>query len=288
MTKCHPLIEPMIQNLHANGRLRVWTLVVTILGDVVQPRGGVISMSDLLTLTDHMSIDSGAIRTALSRLLKEKWVVGKKTGRTSSYAFGPKGLETFEPASERIYASVSSDDTNEWLLAVLPPRRAKERQSMQDTLKKTSALQTTAGLALWPKKTAPDMGMLNAMECLCFEGTLQNIPAWLKSELAPPEAEIVVQKFIEKYNSLRDLPPDLTALDAMIARILMLHDWRRLVLRYAPVPQVLQPEHWSMPQAHRLVMDCYNGLVRESELHWKEPLSSKGQAILAARFNPDT
>ena len=288
MTKCHPLIEPMIQNLHANGRLRVWSLVVTILGDVVQPRGGVISMSDLLALTDHMKIDSGAIRTALSRLSKEKWVVGKRTGRNSSYAFGSKGRESFEPASERIYAGVSTTMTDEWVLAVLPPLRAKKRQSIQEALQKTNALQSATGFALWSKPNTPSQEILSNLDCLCFEGTLKNVPAWVKSELAPPEAEIVMQKFIAKYSDLRDLPPDLSPLDAMVARILMLHDWRRIVLRYNPVPQALQPDQWSMPQAHALVADCYKRLVFESESYWPTPLTDKGQAIMATRFNPGT
>jgi phenylacetic acid degradation operon negative regulatory protein len=278
----------MIENLHANGRLQVWSLIVTILGDVVQPRGGVVSMADLLTITGHMNIEAGAIRTALSRLAKEGWAVSEKTGRTSSYAFGVKGQKMFTPASDRIYTSIQADHCDEWVLAILPPNRAKERKEMQEVLADTNALQSTAGFALWPKNSAPNSKFLNHLECLCFDGALQNVPAWVKAELAPPESKIAMQAFIENYTDLRDLPPELPALDALVARILMLHDWRRLVLRYPTLPPALQPNGWPMPNAHALVAECYKNLVPVSEQHWPTPLSPNGQAILAARFNPDT
>jgi len=278
----------MIQNLHANGRLRVWSLIVTILGDVAQPHCGVISMADLLAITGHMNIEAGTVRTALSRLAKEGWAVSKKTGRTSSYAFGVKGQKMFVPASDRIYASVRVDKMDDWVLAILPPSRAKERKLMQEVLADAYAFQNTAGFALWPKNNAPDAEFLGNLECLCFNGNLQNVPAWVKAELAPPEAEIATQTFIENYTSLRELPPSLPALDALVARILMLHDWRRLVLRYPALPSDLQPDQWSMPNAHALVADCYKNLASISEHHWPTPLSPNGQAIIAARFNQDT
>ena len=288
MTECHPLIRSVIKKLHANGRLRVWSLIVTILGDVAQPRGGVISIADLLTITDHMDIEAGAIRTALSRLAKEGWAVSEKTGRTSSYTFGVKGQKMFAPASDQIYASVHVDDVDEWVLAILPPNRAKERKVMQEVLADTNALQSTPGFALWPKNNAPDLEFLSNLKCLRFDGDLQNVPAWFKAELAPPEAETAKQAFIKNYTCLRNLPSNLPALDALVARILMIHDWRRLVLRYPALPPVLQPNGWPMPQAHELVAECYKNLVPVSEQHWSNPISPSGQAIIAARFTPNT
>jgi phenylacetic acid degradation operon negative regulatory protein len=278
----------MIKNLHANGRLRVWSLIVTILGDVAQPRGGVISLADILTITGHMNIEAGAIRTALSRLAKEGWAVSEKTGRNSRYAFGAKGQKVFAPASDQIYASVQVDDVDEWVLAILPPNRAKERKVMQEVLADTNALQSTSGFALWPKNNAPNPEFLGNLECLCFDGGLQNVPAWFKTELAPPEAETATQAFIKNYTCLRNLPSNLPALDALVARILMLHDWRRLVLRYPILPPDLQPNQWPMPNAHALVAECYKNLAPVSEQHWSTPISPNGQAILAMRFNPNT
>lgn len=288
MTQCHPIIKPLIDDLHASGRLRVWSLVMTILGDVVEPRGGVISMSDLLELTDHMNIETGAIRTALSRLAKEQWVVAKRTGRNSEYRFGTQGRDAFDPAAKRIYAYPEIDQSNNWTLALLPSLRAKQRQELSTKLHRLGALHTTNSFALWTTENTPDLNALTDLDCMVMQGNLRHAPDWLKSELAPPQVEQAVQKFIAKFAPLQSLPNNLPPKDAAIARILLIHDWRRMVLRFAPVPQALQPENWSMPRAHGLTAQCYKSLITDSELHWPTPASAQTLAILAARFNPDT
>jgi phenylacetic acid degradation operon negative regulatory protein len=260
MNERQSLITPLIRDLHETGRLRVWSLVITILGDVAQPMGGSMSMADLLTLTDRMEIDQGAIRTALSRLAKEEWVISTKTGRTSSYAFSAGGRAAFEPASARVYAAQYAPSGNDWVLAVLPPQRAKDRQAMQKTLSETFALQTIGGVALWPLSLAPKRGYLEQLGCLCFTGQLDRIPEWVKTEFAPPEAEAMAKRFLAKYKDIATFKGTLPPQDAMIARVLLLHDWRRMLLRYPVVPTTLQPNEWSMPAAHSLVVKTYTKL----------------------------
>lgn len=281
MSAKHPLITPLVRDLHDAGRLRVWSLVITILGDVAHPRGGNMSMAELLTLTDHMEIDQGAIRTALSRLSKEEWVIATKTGRTSSYAFSTGGRAAFEPASARVYAAQYAPDGNDWVLAVLPPQRAKDRQAMQKMLGETNALQTQSGVALWPQALAPKRGYLEQLGCMCFSGGLDRVPSWAKTEFAPPEAETMAKRFIEKFSALAAFDGELLQLDAMVARILILHDWRRMLLRYPVVPSDLQPDEWSMPTAHNLIAKTYKSLLGQSE---GDTLSTKTQEILDARF----
>ncbi|GLQ35150.1 phenylacetic acid degradation operon negative regulatory protein [Amylibacter marinus] len=275
------MITPLVRDLHDAGRLRVWSLIITILGDVAHPHGGTMSMSDLLTLTDHMDIDQGAIRTALSRLSKEEWVIAKKTGRTSAYAFSHGGRAAFESASAQVYAPRYAPESDAWVIAVLPPQRAKDRQAMQKTLAETNALQSQSGVALWPATLAPKMGYLEQLGCLSFVGDLDRVPSWAKAEFPPPEAELLAKRFIAKYQEIGNSDTPLPALDAMVARILILHDWRRMVLRYPAVPAALQPDVWTMTAAHALVVKVYKGLLSQSE---SGPISLKARAILDARF----
>lgn len=281
MSEQHPLIIPLVRDLHETGRLRVWSLIISILGDVAHPHGGDMPMADLLALTDHIKIDQGAVRTALSRLSKEEWVIATKTGRTSSYAFSSSGRAAFEPASARVYAPHYAPNSDTWVLAFLPPQRAKDRVETRRMLSETNALLTQSGVALWPRALAPKLGYLEQLGCLCFSGKLDRIPTWAKAEFAPPEAEVMATQFIKKFSALAECVDALPALDAMAARILILHDWRRMLLRYPVVPTALQPEEWSMPAAHHLISRIYKRLVETSET---QPLSLKIQSILDARF----
>ena len=61
-------LDPVITALHAESRLRVWSLVITVFGDCVQHRGGAISTARLGRLLGRIGVEPGALRTALSRL----------------------------------------------------------------------------------------------------------------------------------------------------------------------------------------------------------------------------
>ena len=73
-------LSPLIDQLHKDGRLRVWSLVITIFGDAIQPRGGRVSTARLQEILERMRIEPGALRTALSRLAKEGWVIREREG----------------------------------------------------------------------------------------------------------------------------------------------------------------------------------------------------------------
>ncbi len=110
-------LAPLIQNFHAEGRPRVWSLVITIFGDAVQHRGGRISGVRLQTLLERIGIESGAMRTALSRLAHDGWITRERQGRNSCYQLSPKGIAEFAPATQRIYGAPHTAKITRWTLA---------------------------------------------------------------------------------------------------------------------------------------------------------------------------
>ena len=61
-------IEPLLKQLHSQGRLRVWSLIITFFGDSILNKGGEVEASRIKALMRAMRIESGTLRTALSRL----------------------------------------------------------------------------------------------------------------------------------------------------------------------------------------------------------------------------
>ena len=84
---------------------RTWSVVVTVLGDAVVPRGGSVWLATLLALFDAMGIDAGAVRTAMSRLVADGWTERRRVGRNSAYSLAERGRATFAAATARIYAA---------------------------------------------------------------------------------------------------------------------------------------------------------------------------------------
>ena len=68
-------IRDLVHHLHAEGRLRVWSVIVTIMGEIAQPDGGEISMAVLLEICTALDIEPQAVRTAMSRLSKDGAII---------------------------------------------------------------------------------------------------------------------------------------------------------------------------------------------------------------------
>ena len=64
-------LDDLAARLHGEGRLRVWSLAVTVFGDAIAPRGGSIAMADLSAILERLGAEPGAIRTAMSRLARD-------------------------------------------------------------------------------------------------------------------------------------------------------------------------------------------------------------------------
>ena len=60
---------------------RTGSIVITVFGDAIVPRGGSVWLGTLLEFFAVIDIDSGVVRTAMSRLAADGWLERNKVGR---------------------------------------------------------------------------------------------------------------------------------------------------------------------------------------------------------------
>ena len=70
---------------------RTGSIVITVFGDAIVPRGGSVWLGTLLEFFEALDIDSGVVRTAMSRLAADGWLERNKVGRNSFYRLGKRG-----------------------------------------------------------------------------------------------------------------------------------------------------------------------------------------------------
>lgn len=260
-------LTPVIARLHAQGRPRVWSLVITIFGDCVQHRGGTIATQRLGALLGRIGIETGALRTALSRLSRDGWVEGERHGRTSAYRLSGKGRTLFGTATSQIYAAPRTGPVAVWTF---------------DTTPGAPGLPVAGGV-LRPADSGPQPG-----RAFAISGTLAPEARKATAEALAEPHHTALQAMADDLRDLKTLmDPD--PLTATAARCLLVHRWRRLVLRWPEVPPDLMPPAITPPDLHRQTARLYHRLTPVAEV-WLDsraadfPPMPTANGTLAKRF----
>jgi len=279
MSKVDPLLEPLLARLHSEGRLRVWSMVISIFGDLVQPRQQPISVQELLSLTGHAGIEENAVRTALSRLAKEGWVKRYKEGRKAFYALSDSGKTVFLAATERIYSDSFVSLSSRWNLAYFntPESHTKNKIPLGFTLSKH-----------WQLINDEDVHHFSDENSMLFPTSAVEAPDWVIENLLP---ENLAKHYRDFLTDIKPLTEDAQAIQlmsplcAITSRFLLIHAWRRMVLKHPLMPQGLLPPDWPGAICHEAVCSIYPELVKRSEQWWDTPTSKAGISLLETRFS---
>src|SRR6202000_92009 len=110
---------------------RTGSIVITVFGDAIVPRGGAVALATLLEFFETLDIDATVVRTAMSRLTADGWFERNKVGRNSFYRLA-KGRLTFDIATRHIYDPPPSDWTGRFELLLIG--NAEDRDAARDAL----------------------------------------------------------------------------------------------------------------------------------------------------------
>jgi phenylacetic acid degradation operon negative regulatory protein len=261
-----PALDQFISRLHERGRLRVWSLVITIFGDAIVQRGGQVPLSVLQEIMARLRVEPGALRTALSRLAADQWVVRKKDGRNSLYAQDIRGRRAFDLATRRIYAAGPPSWDGTWTVAVSPPGNGKVGDRAA-ALADAGFVEAGGGTWLRPETAqSPEAGGPLAGMLVLRQQPLQT-PAAATSFWRLEETAHAYETFSAAVAPLANAMEKghVTPLEAIVARILLIHDWRRIVLHDPGLPAALLPGDWPGDSARQRARGLYTRLAEPSE-----------------------
>ncbi len=244
---------------------RTWSVIITFYGDAIVPRGGSVWLGTLLEFFKALDVADGVVRTAMSRLAADGWIERKKVGRNSFYRLAEKGLNPFREATEQIYTAKAPDWTGRFDLII--QGNGAGRDALRADLEAAGYGAALAGLWLKPEdKVLPQI----AAPALRLTAQTDDESSRRLASRAWPLAEIG-----EAYRRFADLfaPLDsalkakavVSPIDALVARILLIHEYRRVILRDPILPAALLPEVWPGKAARDLCASLYHKLLPASE-----------------------
>ncbi|WP_372621549.1 PaaX family transcriptional regulator C-terminal domain-containing protein [Falsiroseomonas sp.] len=248
--------SPLATALARTGAPRIASFIVTVWGDAVAPRGGSLWLGSLQAILDRFGCTPGQVRTAMSRLTEEGWLTRNRVGRLSFYRLGPRGAQAFGAAAARIYAGRAPawDGVLRLVLLADPAMREALAARGFGTLPGGAMLGVIGDPAELPKGVPVLLATAREPE----EVRLLAARAWPLEALS--EGYV---RFLDAFAPLRDTA--VLAEDALPLRLLLVHEWRRLVLRDPLLPAALLPEDWPGADARALAAALYRRLAPAAE-----------------------
>ena len=243
--------------------MRTTSLIVTLFGDVVSQHGGSIWLGSLVRAMVSLGLNDRLVRTSVFRLVKEGWLEQNRVGRRSYYRFTDYGSHEYQRAARRIYAMDDMAWNGRWQLVVpleLPDdQRERFRRSLYWQGFRAISSGTYAKPADGGRALLDTLEEFDAVEqVLVMEAdTLPRTPPALLRQLVRDvwKLDEVASRYRDYLKHFRPLFKLLQKADSMepeaafIARVLLIHDYRRILLQDTRIPQELLPARWPGDQA---------------------------------------
>lgn len=274
--------------------LRGGSLLVTIFGDAIAPRGGVVALSSLIELAHPFGLTERLVRTSIGRLANEDWVTSQRIGRSSFYSLTQNGKARFAEATQRIYGAAPAEWNGEWMLVIVPPSPKKLRDDLRDELTWLGFGQLTSGIFAHP--THRDEAILTRLAKLESNGKLIVLQRAVVAQAS--DAQLVAmgwdledlarryKRFIQMFAPANE---ELTAGSmsgseeaAFLLRTLLIHEYRKIHLRDPQLPSTVLPDKWVGTDAHELCRSLYGKVFAASERHLSQAVKSMDGALPAA------
>jgi phenylacetic acid degradation operon negative regulatory protein len=107
---------------------RARSMLFTLFGDYVRHYGATIWVGSLIALMEELEFTPAAVRTAVSRMARQGWLVSIRSGRASYYALSTRGQARMDEAAQRIFALHPERWDGRWRILVVDTEADRARR----------------------------------------------------------------------------------------------------------------------------------------------------------------
>ncbi len=270
---------------------RAKSLLVTVWGDALAPHGGAVWLAALIRLLAPFGINDRLVRTSVFRLVRDGWLAASSHGRRSRYRLTRDGERRFDDAYRRIYDRPPENWHGLWELVVADGVPAGRRPALRDELAWAGFGELATGVFVRPRDPARPPPAIVAAPGIAGRVVVAqagDLPgqrplasaverAWDLAALAA-EYRGFLHRFgavIERFRAGDAHDPQ----QCFVVRTLLIHAYRRVLLRDPLLPAALLPLDWPGSAAYTLCRDFYRLTHRSAEAHLSATLAAEGEAL---------
>ena len=279
-----PDIQRFLQDFLADNRVHAKSLISTFFGDVVIPVDGFTWVETMAAALEPLGVNERLVRTSLFRLREEGWVTATRAGRKSYYQLTESAQSQTRLAEQLIYYH----DTPQWdgawtlLFFVLEPIDAEVRRELVQELKWIGFGRVIKHVWAHPgdkrvlvAERIERLGLKGKVICMRCENIFDLELGFTANDrqlaalcLPISEAETGYQKFVKDFSPLLtnggDLAIQLSNAQALSLRLLVMDEFRRVILRDHHLPLELLPQDWAGKQAYQLCAAIYRKIQTQA------------------------
>ncbi|MGI5458750.1 PaaX family transcriptional regulator [Streptomyces sp. CA-249302] len=271
--------RPVVSRRREVGDTSARSLLMTVLGEYVLPRGRPVWTSALVESLALFGVEEKSARQALARTAAEGWLASERVGRRVRWALTPPGRRLLTEGAQRIYDFGSGERSwdGTWLVVLVsvPETKRDLRHRVRTRLSWAGFGSPEPGVWITPHADRETEALAVLKELQLADGAMSFTATYgaLGSEAAMvarawdlSEVEARYEAFIDEFTGLH--PADGDA--ALHALTLLVHEWRRFPFLDPRLPPKLLPTGWSGAKATALFHGRHAEWSGAGERRWEE------------------
>ena len=277
----------LILEFGARKPVRTGSMLITIFGDAIAPHGGTVWLGSLIKVMESFGVNQRAVRTSVFRLIKDGWLISDQIGRKSYYKLSTTGRERFDEATHRIYGEPRHEWNGTWTLAILGGVNPKHRDSIKKELSWLGFAPFSTNLMAHPApylRVVEDLlhqldGHENVviMDATSSDSRRESLGALVHNSWDLENLSQQYGEFLDRLRPLYQAIKRTKSLDpetAFQARSILVHEYRRVLLRDPMLPDALLPDDWNGVAAYQLCRNIYALISPAAEEFLREHMES--------------
>ncbi|WP_428774194.1 PaaX family transcriptional regulator [Vibrio sp.] len=266
-------LDSFFKDIEGHQSISGTSLIISYFGDYLWTCGGGIWLGCLIQAMETLGLNQRVVRSSVFRLHKDEWLTINKVGRKSYYYLEPARYNEMLNANRKIYHSDAPAWNKRWNIihtSLGPTHSSKDKvrylqhkgfgQFDKDFFVQPDLQQLTAELKQEIMQKIPSAKIFQQAELYSDNSDLVRNMVSQSWDIERIEAEYkqFAALFLPAWQILAAMDADeISAEDAFKMRLLVIHFYRRIIVRDPDLPSELLPKDWPRKEAEQLTINIY-------------------------------